>query len=145
MISDTSPQFELQLNAAGIAQYGMATLHIGLTYEQTPIGYGVQVYEHRADGWGTITSFYDKYGGDITPEIAEMNATSVAAWIKAHICPLVEGVLRNIYGALITSAAPAPPVTTVTQANVVQAVNDALAGFKLMDTNGNGIPELVLK
>lgn len=118
-----------------------------LSYDAVPFPC-FMIHEFRDGQWLGGPSYGNWFQNDINPVLAEMNSMGIKAWIRKYICPWVKLALKNAYGDRVAAPGPVtpPPVSNeeITVANASRIINSVLAGAQWADTDGDGLPELVI-
>lgn len=118
-----------------------------LSYDTVPFPC-FMIHEFKDGQWLGGPSYGNWFQSDINPVLAEMNAMGIKAWLRKYIVPWVKLALKNAYGSRIAPPGPVvpPPVPEgeITVANAYSVINAVLAGAQWTDTDGDGLPELII-
>lgn len=108
----------------------------------------VMIHEFRDGQWLGGPSYGNWFQGDVNPVLAEMNLIGMKAWIRKYVCSWVKSALIGTYGNRVAKGSPPPtppmPAGEITLANAPAMFEAAMAGAVWTDTDGDGLPELVI-
>lgn len=146
----TRLNFSVAITSAAASALGSGTtLPCCLYITNTIVGYQWQVaYQQSSGTWQLMSQganagvVYDP--GEISALCTEINSVGIVAWIMKQAAWFNALMVSFFTGKVAGSTPTPPPSGSTTPQNFQDSINGTLATMAARDSNGDGIPELMM-